>query len=524
MKKMTKKAENGRKTKFISTEMTRLIASVANDITIQNYGNVLRPQDATLFAKGNGRGLRLYEEVEKDGRVKALLEKRKAKVTSREWVVKAADDDNAQAQAAAQLLEKALKGIAFDRITGDLLDATLFGFSVSEVIWANKNNLILPETIKKHRCARFAFDNEWNLRLLTPEEPFEGIFLPARKFIVHRHDCDGSDPYGRGLGRILFWNVLFKREGVGFWSHFLEKFTSPTPLGKYPLGTPPEEVDKIVQMLMNLAQNGVLVMPIGSEVEFLESSHSETMSYEKWCRYWDEESSITVLGETLTTSLDGNGSRAASETHLEVSDGLADGDADAVCETISDTLVKWIIDLNMPGAPYPTVWRPRTKNETAIEDLRQKRAAATKAEMDNISQARQFGFIPAAGLAAAFSEIFDKEMVEPKQTTGEPKQGSFAAPDSDDNDAGHDKDHDISTLVDQLDQSMQPIFGGWIDLIKKELKKSVDAGEDLAAFAQRLLTLYPEFALTPFADVLGQAMLAADAKGRADVLEESADE
>lgn len=110
MKKMTKKAENGRKTKSISTEMTRLIASVANDITIQNYGNVLRPQDATLFAKGNGRGLRLYEEVEKDGRVKALLEKRKAKVTSREWVVKAADDDNAQAQAAAQLLEKALKG------------------------------------------------------------------------------------------------------------------------------------------------------------------------------------------------------------------------------------------------------------------------------------------------------------------------------------------------------------------------------------------------------------------------------
>ena len=195
--------------------MTRLIASVANDITIQNYGNVLRPQDATLFAKGNGRGLRLYEEVEKDGRVKALLEKRKAKVTSREWIVKAADDDNAQAQAAAQLLEKALKGIAFDRITGDLLDATLFGFSVSEVIWANKNNLILPETIKKHRCARFAFDNGWNLRLLTPEEPFEGISLPSRKFIVHRHDCDGSDPYGRGLGRILFWNVLFKREGTG---------------------------------------------------------------------------------------------------------------------------------------------------------------------------------------------------------------------------------------------------------------------------------------------------------------------
>lgn len=509
---MTKKTKKEQKSLAISPEMTRLIASVGNDITIQNYGNVLRPQDATLMAKGNGRGLRLYEEVERDGRAKALLEKRKNKVTSREWVVAAADDDNAQAQAAAELLEKALKGIAFDRITSDLLDATLFGFAVSEVIWENKDNLILPKTIKKHRCARFAFDNDWNLRLLTPDEPFEGVSLPARKFIVHRHDCDGSDPYGRGLGRILFWNVLFKREGVGFWSHFLEKFTSPTPLGKYPIGTPPVEVDRIVQMLMDLAQNGVLVMPIGSEVEFLESANAETMSYENWCRYWDEESSITVLGETLTTSLNGNGSRAASETHLEVSDGLADGDADAVCETLNDTLVKWIIDFNMPGAPYPTVWRPRTKIETAIEDLRQKRAAATKAEMENIEQARQFGFIPAAGLGATFSEIFDKEMVELPAAHG--TKDSFAAP------VSNDENHDISALIDDLDDTMQPVFSGWIETIKKEMKKSIDQGESLADFAEKILALYPELTLTPFADTLSSALAAAEAKGRSDVLED----
>lgn len=515
MTKKTKRVQKGQKSLAISPEMTRLIASVGNDITIQNYGNVLRPQDATLLAKGNGRGLRLYEEVERDGRAKALLEKRKNKVTSREWVVAAADDDNAQAQAAAELLEKALKGVSFDRITGDLLDATLFGFAVSEVIWENKDNLILPKTIKKHRCARFAFDNDWNLRLLTPDAPFEGVSLPARKFIVHRHDCDGSDPYGRGLGRILFWNVLFKREGVGFWSHFLEKFTSPTPLGKYPIGTPPVEVDRIVQMLMDLAQNGVLVMPIGSEVEFLESANAETMSYENWCRYWDEESSITVLGETLTTSLNGNGSRAASETHLEVSDGLADGDADAVCETLNDTLVKWIIDFNMPGAPYPTVWRPRTKNETAIEDLRQKRAAATKAEMENIEQARQAGFIPAAGLGATFSEIFDKEMVELPAAHG--TQDSFAAPL---NNASLDENHDISKLIDDLDDTMQPVFSCWIETIKKEMKKSIEQGESLADFAEKILALYPDIALTPFADTLASALAAAEAKGQSDVLED----
>lgn len=518
---MTKRKEKTRaatkqKSVAITPEMTRLIASVANDITVQNYGSVLRPQDGTLIAKGGSRGLRLYEEVEKDGRAKALLEKRKSKVTSREWVVMAADDDDSKAQAAAELLEKALKRIAFDRITGDLLDGELYGFAVGEIIWEISDNLILPQTIKKHRCARFVFDNDWKLKLLTPEEPFQGVELPDRKFIVYRHDCDGSDPYGRGLGRILFWNVLFKREGVGFWSHFLEKFTSPTPLGKYPLGTPPMEVNKIVQQLQDLVQNGVLVMPIGSEVEFLESANADTMSYENWCRYWDEETSITVLGETLTTSLDGAGSRAATETHLEVSDGLADGDADAVCETLNDTLVKWIIDYNMPGAPYPSVWRPRTKNETAIEVLRQKRAERQKAEMDNIEQARQLGFVPAEGLTATFSEIFDREMLAlSKPEASISKQESFSEP------AEHDEDHGLSALVNQVDDTIQPMLGDWIAILKAELKKSVDRGDSLEKFSERILAVYPELELTPFADTLASAMMVARAKGQADVLEES---
>ncbi|MBI0141214.1 DUF935 family protein [Bartonella sp. W8125] len=507
----------------LSKETMRLIATVSNDITVPNYTTVLRPQDETLIAKGGGKGIRLYEEVERDGHAKSVLEKRIAKVISREWVVMPAEDDDPQAQEAAELVEYALKRFSFDRACKDALSGTLFGYSVGEIVWHVRSGLILPETIKKQRQARFAFDRDWKLRLLTPEAPFEGIELPERKFIVYRHDDDGSDPYGRGLGRILFWNVLFKREGVALWAHFLEKFAAPTPIGKYPYGTPPDEVNRLTTLLADMVQAGVIVVPIGTEVDFMEVNKSDTTSYEKWCRFWNEETSVTVLGETLSTALDGVGSRAAVEGHMEVSDGVADSDADALCETLNATIVKWIIDYNLPGAPYPTVWRPRTKNETAIEELKKKRAERQKAEMDNLQAAKQAGFVPAVGIAKTYSEIFDREMIATPIASNNEGQTdtSFAAPDNSDH--PHD-DHGLTALVDQLEEAAQPIFTGWIDLIKKELKKSVDAGEDLAAFAQRLLTLYPEFALTPFADVLGQAMLAADAKGRADLLEESADE
>lgn len=107
--RFNKRAVKKNSSVVISPEMSRLIANVTNDITIPNYGNVLRPQDGTILAKGGGKGLRLYEEVEKDGRAKAVLEKRKNKVTAREWVVLASEDDKSEAQEAAELVENALK-------------------------------------------------------------------------------------------------------------------------------------------------------------------------------------------------------------------------------------------------------------------------------------------------------------------------------------------------------------------------------------------------------------------------------
>lgn len=515
MAKTTHKQNTRKKNGNIKTsDLMKLVATVANDVTIQNYGNVMKPQDATLMKKGGGKGLRLYEEVERDGRVKSLLEKRKAKVKSREWVVMPDDDDNSQAQEAAKLVELALRKLPLSRINGNLLDATNMGVAFCEVVWHIRDNLILPQTIKKRRAARFVFDTDWKPRLLTPDNPSEGIELPARKIIVHRHDDDGSDPYGTGLGRVLFWNVLFKREGVQFWGRFLEKFASPTPFGRYPIGTPPAEIDRTVDLLRNLTQSGVLVMPLGSEIDFLESANAETMSFENWNRYWDEDSAITILGETLSTSLDGSGSRAAAETHVEVSDGIADDDADILSETYNETIVRWLIDLNMPGAPYPTIWFPRTKNEAAIEALKTKRAERRKAEMELLEQARKNGYIPADGMKASYSEIFETEMISLPARHDNQEIKNFAAP------LEHDEIHDISELIDDLDDTMQPVFSGWIETIKKEMKKSIDQGESLADFAEQILALYPELTLTPFADTLSSALAAAEAKGQSDVLED----
>lgn len=507
-------------------ELMRMLATPANDITIPNYGEILRSEDETLLAKGGVKGIRLYDEVRRDGHALAVLNKRAMKVIRREWIVEPASDRAIDVQA-RDIVERQLKRVGFDRLCRDLLWAVLYGYSVAEIEWAIGGGEVFPRRIVSHQRARFVFDRAWAPRLLTSSNSFEGEALPERKFIVHRHEAEGSDPYGRGLGRVLFWHVLFKREGVGFWSHFLEKYASPTPVAKYPLGTPPAEQDRLLKHLIDLVQNGALVLPLGAEVAFLEAARSGAATYEEWCRFWDEQTSIAVLGETLSTKLDGQGARAASETHSEESSGVADADTDMLSASLNDTLCRWITEFNVPGAEPPTVWRPRPKNEAAEEEVRTKRADRIKKELDNLFELAGKGYRPAEGIEATLSDIAGVDIVidaaikaqfappPPRNaalTGGTALDAAFAA---------HD-DHGISDLVAQLGAAGQPALDAWVARLRAAVQAAVDAGEDLEAIKARLLMAYPDLDITPLGEVLAPALMLADLTGRADVIDETA--
>ncbi|MFG1409500.1 DUF935 family protein [Xanthobacter sp. VTT E-85241] len=514
----------------LSGDMMRMLATAANDITIPNYGNVLRSQDETILARGGGRGIRLYDEVRRDGHALSVLSKRISKVLAREWIVTPASDAPRDEEA-ADLVREVLSAMPFDVLCRGLLWAALYGYSIAEVEWGRRDGRVVPAQLAVHERARFVFDLDWRPRLLTLSSASEGIELPERKIIVHRHEAEGSDPYGRGLGRVLFWHVLFKREGVGFWAHALEKFASPTPFAKYPYGTPPAEQDRLLNNLLGLVQRGALAVPIGTEVSFLEAAKSGTVDYEGWCRYWDSQTSIAVLGETLSTDIQGDGSRAATETHAEGSDRVADGDADMLSATLNPSLVTWIVEFNLPGANPPTVWRPRPKNEAKQEEAKSKKSDRVRKELNNLFDLAAKGFRPAEGLEPAISEIVGTDIVEdigllarfaPAKTVPSVRDranGSTAlTPDF----AAHD--HGVPDLVDQLEDAAQPVLDEWLAQIRAELGASVAAGETPAQFQARMLTLYPGLETDNLAEALAQGIALADLTGRADIMDEAGEE
>lgn len=372
--------------KNLPAEARTLIANVQNDITIPYYSGLLQHADDTLIQQGGGKGLALYDEIERDTHAGAMLEKRRNALISREWEVQPGGDRPID-KAAAELVEKCFKALPFDQICKGLLKATLKGFAIGEVVWKRDGSEILPASIVIHDQRRFGFDRDWQPRLLTLTNMQLGEPLPERKFIIHRYGVEGNNPYGLGLGSRLFWAVLFKREGIAFWLHFLEKFAGPTVVGKTPYGMLTEEQNKLLNTLLSVRTASAITAPIGTEIEFLEASRSGTVTYEQFVEYWDRQISICVTGETLTTQVSAaGGSRALGEVHQEQLDVLADSDGDLLADTLRAQLCQWIVDYNMPGAAVPSVWRVRPKNEQAAAGTRKTKAEAARALDDAIRQ------------------------------------------------------------------------------------------------------------------------------------------
>lgn len=333
------------------------VATVRRDITQQYFADVLQPQDDTLIARGGGKGLKIYDEIERDSKVFSSLQKRKLAVIGRPWQVDPASDSS-QDKAAAEMVKRNLMRISFDTVTLNALDAILKGFSVGEIMWGQDGREFVLKRIIPRNQRRFTFDLDYKLRMLTMENLMTGIALPERKFIVHSYGGKDGSPFGLGLGTRLFWPAFFKRQDIASWLVFLDKFASPTVIGEYQPGTSDTDIDKLLEAIEAIAQETGCAIPEGMKIRFLEAARSGSSdAYERMARYMDEQIEDIVLGDSNSSKNGGGAIAAAAITRKEVRMELVKADADLYTDTLSETLCKWLVEINIPGAGIPRISR-----------------------------------------------------------------------------------------------------------------------------------------------------------------------
>lgn len=337
-------------------------------ITPARLGMIMRSANT-----GNTESLfELFDIVEQDPHVHAVLGKRKRRIYSRSMQVTPANDTPA-AEASAELVKELVLGkdgrggiINFQSALRDLTDAIGKGFSLMQVEWDTRGAQIKP--VKMHFWPqRFCFLGDpvvWPLldadeiRIKTHDNMHSGTPITnfeKGRWIAHVQKSRSGPIARTALLRTVAWFYLFKRFSIRDWSIFIERYGIPIRIGKYPVGTDDKERNAVLQAILQIGKDGGAVLPVGAEMDLLEAKLSGSHPHKSMADFCNAEISKAIEGATLTTEAGERGARSLGTVHQDEQSYITDEDVASLSETLKRDLFTPVVQFNLgDNAPVPS--------------------------------------------------------------------------------------------------------------------------------------------------------------------------
>ena len=456
------------------------------------------PGDRILTGRGGG-DLRIYEEIASDPKVKAAFEQRRNAVIAKEWRVEAGGERPIDLRA-AEWLEENLKHIGFDRLTDQMLWGVWYGFSAAEIIWEVRDGLLAWKAIKVRNRRKFRFASNGELRRFDKADVINGVPALPPYFWHFATGTDNDDePYGLGLAHYCYWHVLFKRQGIGFWLRFLEKFGAPTVVGEFPPGATDAEKRLLLAAGKAITQDSTVIYPAGMPVKFLEAARSGTADYRVFVEVMERGIEQVIIGQTASSS-GTPGKLGNDELQGDVRQDIIKSDSDLVCESMNLGPVRALIEHNFEGAALPRVFR-------VIEEAEDATAMAARDKV-----LFEMGFVPTLdyvkdtygtqwGLKSGGDDVPDDK---PVTEFNEPQQITI-------------RRADAQARLDAVIAGADAKGPDWRDYVEpriNELLRLLDEGGDLKDFRERVIELAEQDPNDALVEALARAGFGAQLLGR----------
>lgn len=304
-------------------------------------------------ANGHARSyLTLAEEMEERYQHYASqLQTRRLAIEGIQFSIEAADSVPADiVDAVTELVESPMVETA----AAELTDGIAKGFAATEMMWEYERKRFRPVEIRYRDPRYFVFDrlSLTELRLATDAE-FDGVPLPADKFIIHMPRTKMGIPLRRGLARPAGFAFLVQQFGLQSWASFSEIYGVPFRLGKYHSAASDGDKRALLTAVRMLAQDAAAICPTGMEIEFhkVEGQHGADV-FGKLIDYVDKQVSKLVVGQTMTA--DSGSSMAQAKVHNEVRLDILRADCRQLAQTLNRDLIEPFVRWNFgPQDAYP---------------------------------------------------------------------------------------------------------------------------------------------------------------------------
>lgn len=295
----------------------------------------------------------LADAILGDDRVQAALGSRVNGVLGLPLLFDPADDTR-QHQRAAEELGVVWWDIAPESTLDGLLTyGRLLGAVPAELVWETGGGAALPRLKVWHPSLlrNDALSRDWRLRIEAGEitiTPGDGKWLLYTPYGERR-------PSTKALVRGLAIPWLAKQYAIGDWQRYSEAHGAPVRAGVTPAGAKEGDRRTFLTDLDRLASDTAIVLPEGYDLKLIEASGTSHEAFERLIEWCDKAITVSILGQNLTTQVEG-GSLAAAHVHENVRLDLIRSDTESLSTALREQVVTWWAEFNLGDralAPWP---------------------------------------------------------------------------------------------------------------------------------------------------------------------------
>ena len=193
---------------------------------------------------------------------------------------------------------------------------------------------------------------------------------PAEQFLIYKHEPNAKNPMGSSLFKALLWYDWFYKNGMKYWSVYLERFGMPLALVKYGENLKQVDKDAIKEAVLNINAGFSVSVPKNTEIDLLKAMVSGKTGYENYIKHCGDMAVKLILGQTLATGVSDNATRAQAVVHKETKNEYSTVDSQGIEGAVNRQVIPLLVLWNFPERDLPTfvIKKEPPKDQNKVAD------------------------------------------------------------------------------------------------------------------------------------------------------------
>lgn len=325
--------------------------------TLSTKVKPLNADQALTALLGGSPGLMepIFNKIALDDQVEAVRDSRIGATTGLELDFYSAEEDDSAAEDQIQFLNDQMEQIDVTMLLEKIFEAKERFFKVIEPHW-KLSDMLEIDGFTAHDNDLFLFDKA-------------DVYISAggKKQAFADSQSDWYTAMKIRSNKSLLLRCLrpyiIRRFGYDAWAHFLEVFSDPFRVARYPDGAGKEIRDAVWDAVRAIGQDGAAALPKSADIEFIEANRKGEDNFNKLIEKTDAAISKAYLGHSAAVDAT-PGKLGQENSAMEARKDLVEADQKFILKWLYKGIVRPLLIFNF-ATPAPIV--PVFKQDEAID-------------------------------------------------------------------------------------------------------------------------------------------------------------